>query len=389
MEAVKWLIAATVCMTVFLIHGKRFQENPAYFKTLWVGQAFGRERHLDLDFLRILAVLLVISVHTMEYASARLTPHTAAWQILKSLSAAGLSCNLIYIMISGALLLNGKEERLSSFYFRRVTKIAIPLTAYYGFYLLVHGGISHFYPENIGNTVKLMLSGAPDGAPHFWLIYVILSLTLAAPFIRVMVKHLSDKMLTCLLVFLMLFHVAETYLPIFQLSLGVEMMLASWETVFILGYFLYQKPSRRCLCGIMAAGAVSIVITVFTIAWYPEYQSVLYNTAPTMIMISGAIFTGGIYCCRRLKKLPLVFRAINRYSYSIILIHWFVLYYIVNDRMHINGLSFHIIGGCLLTIICTLSISYLFAFLFDNTIVLFCEILFHGFVSIFKKQSGN
>ena len=52
------------------------------------------------------------------------------------------------------------------------------------------------------------------------------------------------------------------------------------------------------------------------------------------------------------------------------LIHWLSLHRIIGNVFGINGLSFGIGGGILLTFLLTLAISLFIALIYDNTVIL-------------------
>ena len=62
-----------------------------------------------MDYLRVLASFLVILVHVLEPAYAQLPPHTFSRNVMAAAAGLGLSCNLLFMMLSGALLLEGRN----------------------------------------------------------------------------------------------------------------------------------------------------------------------------------------------------------------------------------------------------------------------------------------
>ena len=60
---------------------------------------------------------------------------------------------------------------------------------------------------------------------------------------------------------------------------------------------------------------------------------------------------------------------ISRYSYSILLIHWGVLHFVVKQKLHVNVLGGGIVGGCIVMMVLTLFISAIGAMILDNTLL--------------------
>ena len=65
---------------------------------------------------------------------AQLPPHTFSRNVMAAAAGLGLSCNLLFMMLSGALLLGGREESVLQFYSRRFVRVLIPCFAYYLLY---------------------------------------------------------------------------------------------------------------------------------------------------------------------------------------------------------------------------------------------------------------
>ena len=203
----------------------------------------------------------------------------------------GLSCNVIYVMLSGALLLNSKrEESVGIFYIRRASKVVIPLIAYYLLLLSLNDEVSFLPPQNLGSVWKRILTGAPDAGPHLWLIYTIVALYLITPFFRVMVQHLSDKMLLSLAVLIMVCNALTLYLPLAGVNFGISTFLAGWEGVFLLGYIMTRSETRKYDRKIIIAGVISFVDAVIVVFLNSSNMNYVYNNAITLILISCGIF---------------------------------------------------------------------------------------------------
>ena len=63
------------------------------------------KRQVYLDKLRVLATVLVIAVHTVSLGSTLVPERSAVWYGFEISNYLFLCCNLLFIMISGALLL--------------------------------------------------------------------------------------------------------------------------------------------------------------------------------------------------------------------------------------------------------------------------------------------
>ena len=88
-------------------------------------------RKVYMDVLRVIATVFVICVHTVALAKTTAAPGTLLFRVLEVFNYTFLSCNLFFVMISGALLLPVKGERCRDFFARRFIRVFIPLVVYY------------------------------------------------------------------------------------------------------------------------------------------------------------------------------------------------------------------------------------------------------------------
>ena len=381
-QARNFLLILLVSGCCVWLHLKRSQDVPRYAVRL-LGGVSSPGRIIYLDCIRVLAAVLVIAVHVLESTYSLLPAHSPAWEILAVLASLSLCCNLLFMMLSGALILNGKEEPVWVFYQKRLARVLIPCFCYYLFYLFYAYGFSVFYPPNWGNLIRGFISNGSGLTPHFWLVYVILMFYLTAPFFRIMMKHLSDRMLASLILVIFILHAAFTYLPFLNISFAASTFLASWESIFLLGYFCTRDLADRYYKLINACGILSVLGMIAAVHFMDDFGAVLYNNAPPMMFLSCSVF---LFFKRHAKtlfrKVPAVFSCIGHYSYSILLIHWLVLYEFVYKTLGLSGLDFGIAGGVLLCILTTLALSLAFAVFYDNTIVLCLD-------AVFQKLTGR
>ena len=356
------------------------------------GNVSGRQAHYD--YMRVLAALLVILAHA---CSPMVDLADASWKrlVLVCGLSLGLCCNVIYVMLSGSLLLSAgkdgiRDESVISFYIKRASKVIIPLVAYYMLLLSLNGEVSFIPPENIVESLKRVVTGAPDVAPHFWLIYTIVALYIVTPFFKAMVNHLGDEMLISLAVVIFILNLLTTYLPLFGMSFGAMSFLSGWEGVFLLGYILSRqekdKNTRRYNASFVIAGIIAYIIAVVVVFEDSAQMNYVYNCTPVMVMIAAGIFvffTGNKKWFK--NKLNPVIRLCSKYSYSVILIHWYVLFVLVQGKLHITALRFGCIGGIGATVVTTFLICLLIAVVFDNTVVIVCSVIFEKLVKIITK----
>ena len=237
--------------------------------------SISKNRKVYIDYLRVAATVFVIGVHTVSLASSMLERGTVSFQVLETFDFLFLSCNLLFIMISGALLLPVQGERVGVFFRKRFSKVAIPLVVYYIFYVCAKEGIQWISPNHWFALLKRILIGAPEEAPHFWLVYVILWLYVLTPFLRWLLWNIPDT--------------------VFYGVMAVIFAVCGWFVdsfvgAFLLGYLLDGKCSRKVENLFLAGGAVSFLLSCYWIAGVGEnYENYLYNNSPSMLLLSAAI----------------------------------------------------------------------------------------------------
>lgn len=343
-----------------------------------------REAHWD--YMRVLAAVLVVLAHA---CSPMVDLADADWKRLLLVGGLtlGLSCNVIYVMLSGALLLNShKEESVGSFYIRRASKVIIPLIAYYLLLLSLNHEVSFLPPKNLGAAFKRILTGAPDVGPHLWLIYTIVALYLITPFFRVMVQHLTDKMLFAMAVVILVCNALTLYLPLAGIGFGISTFLAGWEGVFLMGYIMTKDQTRSYDKKIMTASVIAFIVSVIVVFLNSANMNYVYNNAITLQLISCGIFALMLrHKSWFVGKDNAVIRLCSRYSYAIILIHWYALFVIVQGRFHITALRFGCVGGIAVTVVLAFVVSLVLGIIYDNTVVIVCSVLFDKLISGIRR----
>ena len=359
----------------------------AYVKQLLGAENNRTSRQLHWDYMRVLAAVLVILAHS---CSPMVDLADADWKRLLLVCGLtlGLSCNVIYVMLSGALLLNStREESVGAFYIRRASKVIIPLIAYYLLLLSLNDEISFLPPENLGSVWKRILTGAPDAGPHLWLIYTIVALYLITPFIRVMVQHLSDRMLLSLAILILVCNVLTLYLPLFDVNFGFTTFLAGWEGVFLLGYIMTREEGRKYDKKIMIAGVISFAVAIIVVFLNSENMNYVYNNAITLVILSCGIFALVLGNQKWFAgKDNAVIRLCSKYSYAIILIHWYALFVIVQGKFHVTALRFGCIGGIAASVVLTFIVSLILGMIYDNTVVILFSVLFDKLTALFHRE---
>lgn len=332
-----------------------------------IQQHTGRKAYLD--DLRAGATLFVICGHVVALAASMLTPKSLPYVLLELFRFVFTTSNLVFLMISGALLLPVRTESAWVFYRKRLFKVVFPMVVYYILYVCAKEGFVWLLPDHWLPMFRRMLQGPPVEAPHFWLIYVILGLYVLTPFLRWIAGHIPDGVFAGVMGVIVVICGLDTYLPAFGVRSLFSMVVDSFAGVFLLGYFLADRCSRRAENLFLAGGIVSFLISFVLIVRTETYIDYIYQNAPTMMLAAAAVFLTVKRLASASEGAPRLIRLFGRYSYEVLLIHWGVMHVAVKQILRVDVLSGGIWGGCLVMIALTAVLSLAGAIVLDRLLI--------------------
>ncbi|MDD3182850.1 MAG: acyltransferase family protein [Alphaproteobacteria bacterium] len=188
-----------------------------------------------LDNSRILAIFIVILLHVSVGVAWPTEAGSLLWYYTTSTDILVRCCVPLFVMISGALLLDpNKQESLSDFYRKRFSKILLPLIVWSLFYI-----VWGYYRENIQEefsvsyVVKRLASGKPYY--HLWFMYMLMGLYAFTPVFRAVVAHLKTKELVF---FIAMTFVIETIQAVYEAwYVGESNLFLTWFLTYVPFYF--------------------------------------------------------------------------------------------------------------------------------------------------------
>lgn len=346
-----------------------------------------KPRKMYLDYARILAAVCVILAHACNMQRSE---QAAAWRInlLTICAGLGLVCNSIYVMISGSLLLSSKKkESLWEFYYGRFVKVVIPLVVYYAIFLCVSGQMSFLPPQNLGKGFLQILEGESDIVPHYWLVYTLISLYIFAPLVKIFVGKFNDKQLNIVFWLILVIEQVLSLLPLAGIQINSVIEFVQWEGVFLLGYILTERRSKKTEKAVLILGGISVAAICAIILRDYSYIGYVCNAAPVMVLFGASI----LILLSKITYVPgkyvgNVIKALAKYSYSIILVHWYGLFVVAWGKMGFQPLRFGCIGGIVLTVAVATLVCFLMGFVGDNTVVFAVQSLFELPYKMIKKK---
>ncbi|MFD2177600.1 acyltransferase [Veronia pacifica] len=299
-----------------------------------------------LDLLRTIAILGVIAIHITGYFVTNYqTYEGVTWWFANVLNSTSRFAIPIFLMLSGALLLNGKlDEDPLTVAKRRIIKLGIPFIIWSIIYTLYKYLMFETQSLSVIDLAKkaIVEFASNDVYSHLWFMYVITAIYLVSPFIHRAVYGAQEMEIRYLLILwfvvtVCLFTIQQVYAHFnngFRYPLvNIDIPIAAEHTgYFILGYYLYRfdMPSQwRNVFYWM--GGLSLLVTplatfLMTVDAGQLVESFYHPFAITNLFTSTALF---LVCKHRSweglpDKLRVLIVSISAATFGIYFIHMIV-----------------------------------------------------------------
>jgi len=224
------------------------------------------------DLIRTLAIILVILLHASNEALQASSVSAAYWWTAILYKSLALSCVPLFVMLSGALLLQPAKlnEPIRVFLKKRLSRIGLAFAFWSAVYLAWSFYITQV-PVTLSNIGEGILFSLFSGAYYqFWFIYLIVGLYLITPILRVIMANEDRKIIRYLI---LLWFVGVAIMPLTQVASGYTLdsgvfLIGGFVGYFVLGtYLLRIKLRSAILYGLLI---VSVVSTIFGM-WLMNY----------------------------------------------------------------------------------------------------------------------
>lgn len=216
-----------------------------------------KERIIAYDYIRIVAMLLVVACHCFGDVS------NISDAVISLLSYLEAPCNGLFFAVSGALLLPIKSPtytNMREFISKRLKKVAIPTMFWSVVYLALNDNL------NIVSVCSIPFSA--QGASILWFMYVMVGIYLVAPIISPWLDTVDKKTLELYLGFWLIslcFPIFKNWLIINETITGVLFYFSGYVGYFILGYYLkkYGIQLKYSVLLYVAAFLIMIFVKLF------------------------------------------------------------------------------------------------------------------------------
>ena len=193
----------------------------------------GKNRIFYLDQIRALAILLVILCHIVREFCLIRPAGSLGWITLAPLIDIGVIGVPLFLMISGALLLNRNYE-LGDFLKRRFSRVLTPFI-FWAILLPIFKIVT--YPKDPSKYLTLFLDG------QYWFIWMLIGVYLFLPVINSFIKEYGMKGVEYFLAIWFVTIILNTFglYPFHNLELSY---FAGYVSYIVLGYYLSAKEFK-------------------------------------------------------------------------------------------------------------------------------------------------
>lgn len=250
-----------------------------------------------LDFVRCLAIILVITLHAMTpiltNTAFYLTPSWYFCMLVNPLNRAGVP---LFFMISGYLMLSRPStEQAIKFYKKNLPKLIIPLVSWNLIYCVVANFRDNLHINPTTFLQQLLNQGT---SYHMWFVYTLLGIYLICPFLRRIVVTCTLKELSLLIGIILFPTTIRPFLNIVQpiYIYLFDPLMEGYLGYFLLGFCLGKIDLNRQIRYIIyIAGGVGYVLGAYgnLITSSAESIPLPFNGGYSInhYLIASAIFT--------------------------------------------------------------------------------------------------
>ena len=244
-----------------------------------------KPRHMPYgDAARVLGTIAVVIGHCCDMIV--FSPHVTAtdWWVCNIADAASRWAVPVYVMLSGALLLDPhRSEAPSEFYSKRLARLGVPIVFWSALYMWFSVHIKWATPEQAWQNLA---QGQPYAHLHF--VFRIAGLYAFTPMLRVFLKHAEERMVALTVVLLLGLSTANSMMSAWTGGeLSMFLRFTPFLGFYLLGYLLRErKISKRALlgcwmlaisCVLLLAGGTGLLSEIYNTRSYPSPAYVLYD----------------------------------------------------------------------------------------------------------------
>lgn len=293
------------------------------------------KREYNYDALRVFAIFLVMVIHVCAMQWDTLPIDSMNWKVLSTFDSFARSSVPLFIMLSGAFLLDPKKEitikRLFSKYILRLVVVIMVWGVAYQFMMAV---VNHEV-INITEIVSMLKNNIVSfGHTRLWFVYILLGLYLLLPMYRSIVSGSRSYVLYfIILAFTTTFIIS--FFSTFPLFTGIASLLQNmgatsfvgFSGYFVLGHVLRtSRLTSKVRYVLYALGIFGFLVTLLGTLLYSNHMGVaseaFYNyLSPNIVLLSVAIFVFGKHVTIHSERIKQILRIVEPTIFGVYLFH--------------------------------------------------------------------
>jgi surface polysaccharide O-acyltransferase-like enzyme len=242
------------------------------------------------DPVRVLGTVAVVLGHVCDMAVFGSDPqgtlaHTSDWWIYNILDCLSRWAVPVYIMLSGALLLDpARDEAPGTFYRKRLARLGVPLVFWSASFICLDVYYNHWH--TMSQALKNLVLGQPYTHLHF--IFRIAILYAFTPAFRIFVRHAPRPVLVATVCTLFAVWSADSVVNGFMgTDLSAFARFAPFVSFYLGGFLLREAYCKRehlkwhllnvIGCGLTIATVTGILCMKYGVKGYPSPQMFLLD----------------------------------------------------------------------------------------------------------------
>lgn len=340
-------------------------------------------RKYDLDVIRVLAIIFVLTVHAMNYIGYYSIPNEGVLMyILSIVRVLVVTCVPLFLLLSGYLCV--KEQKLDKKYLMKLVKLLI--------IYLICGIICSIFDVIVNgdkSVFDVILSFFSfTAAPYGWYVAMYIGLFLLIPFLNRLWEKLNVKEQRLLVLVLFLLVIVPSFFNNFNFAAekwwhGTRdeysmLYPADWVYFYPIAYYVLGRAIRdgifksftrlfsKKIC--LLFSLLVLLVTFGTLNYVCAYQETFMWTNRTAyngyqcFIISILLFGLCLNCKCEKRILRNAIKSISKYSFGMYLISY-VFDMSMQRIMYVNGLFFSdkvaILPACIIgVLICSWIVSF-------------------------------
>ena len=244
-----------------------------------------KQRNYSLDIMRVLACLMIISMHSP------IPSENANGLFLSSLSYFTAPGLCLFFVISGALLLPVKTDT-KSFLIKRLGKVVVPTICFTLLYLMLKTASGE---EVDWSRSICSIPFSAQGHGVLWFMYTLIGLYLVSPIISKWLESVSkreEEFYLGIWLITLCYPLLDMFLDVNQKDTGILYYFTGYIGYFVLGHYLNKYPQSISLRILI----IPLIISVFApVACKVMHVEVNFETVFWYLSIFVAILCTAIY----------------------------------------------------------------------------------------------